>query len=262
MSEKNRVQVLQKAIAVLEDLSNRPEPVGLTEIANATKLSKTTAYRILATFVDSNILIKDPSGRYQIGPAVVKWSASYNKRSGLLEMSRDILEIMRDYSGETIHLFVFESGRAYYLEKLESPSPLLMRSKVGAELPLYSTAGGKAILSALPAGQVEIYLERTPLESRTANTITDPKELLNLLKIYKTRGYSEENQENEEGIRCVAAPIVDRNGFPLGAVSVSAPAYRFDDKQAALVGRKLAQETAKISLRINRRHLETTKEGW
>jgi len=111
MSEKNRVQVLQKAIAVLEDLSNRPEPVGLTEIANATKLSKTTAYRILATFVDSNILIKDPYGRYQIGPAVVKWSASYNKRSGLLEMSRDILEIMRDYSGETIHLFVFEQVR-------------------------------------------------------------------------------------------------------------------------------------------------------
>ena len=86
--------------------------------------------------------------------------------------------------------------------------------------------------------------------------------LLNILKLFKTRGLREVNQENVVGIRCVSAPIVERNGFPLGAVSVSAPAYRFDDKQAALVGRKLAQETAKISLRINRRHLETTKEGW
>ncbi|MDD2207584.1 MAG: IclR family transcriptional regulator [Aminobacterium sp.] len=262
MSEKNRVQVLQKAIAVLEDLSDRREPVGLTEVAKATELSKTTAYRILSTFVESNILMKDIHGRYQIGPAVVKWAATYNRRSGLLEMSRDVLEIMRDYSGETIHLFVFENGRAYYLEKLESPSPLVMRSKVGAELPLYSTAGGKAILSALPLERIESYLKKTVLIERTTNTITDPEELIQQLKIYKTRGYSEENQENEEGIRCVAVPIVDSNGFPLGAVSVSAPAYRFDDKKAVVLGRKLAQETAKISLRINRRHLETIKEGF
>lgn len=260
MSGKNRVQVLQKAITVLEDLSDRREPVGLTEVARATKLSKTTAYRILSTFVESNIILKDTHGRYQVGPAVVKWAATYNRRSGLLEMSRDVLKIMRDYSGETIHLFVFENGRAYYLEKLESPSPLVMRSKVGAELNLYSTGGGKAILSSLPFDYIKSYLEKTVLERRTTSTITDSDMLIQQLKIYKTRGYSEENQENEEGIRCVAAPIVDSNGFPLGAVSVSAPAYRFDDKKVVILGRKLAQETAKISLRINRRHLETVKE--
>ncbi|WP_024821520.1 IclR family transcriptional regulator [Aminobacterium mobile] len=261
MAQKDKVLVLQKAISILEDLSDRSEPAGLTEIAKATGLSKTTAYRILSTLQDSNVLLKNSRGRYQIGPAVVKWSAAYNRRSGLLEMSRNILEGMRDYSGETIHLFVFENGRAYYLEKLESPSPLVMRSQVGVELPLYSTAGGKAILFALPSNQLDDYLAKNVLERRTPNTITDPDRLKELLKQYKSLGYSEEIQENEEGIRCVAAPVVDGNGYPIGAVSVSAPAYRFDDKKASVVGRKLAQETAKISLRISRRHMEGNKEA-
>jgi DNA-binding IclR family transcriptional regulator len=127
---------------------------------------------------------------------------------------------LRDRTGETVHLGVLEAGQVVYVEKLESPGPLRMASMVGRIVPAHSTALGKAMLAYLPgAGGADRGEAR--LVRRTPNTITDPARLFQELAAIRARGYSIDNVENEEGIRCVGAAIFDHRGRVAGAVSVS-----------------------------------------
>jgi DNA-binding IclR family transcriptional regulator len=156
-------------------------------------------------------------------------------------------------SRETIHLFSFESNRIYYLDKVESPQIVVMRSRIGAWRDLYSTSGGRAVLGVLPENERRVYLDNTRLIAHTQHTRTDKEVLLRLLEEGNQRGYQEDNNENEIGLRCVGAPILNTSGYPLGAVSVSAPAYRMDDALAEKIGRVVRVTADKITASLSRK---------
>ena len=247
MREKQGVRVLDRALSVLNFMAEERRPVGITEIAEATGLSKATVHRILATLQLHGVVLKDRESKYQIGPAVLLWAESHRRASSLLEISRPHLESLWELSKETVHLFVYENGAAYYLEKLESPHPVGMRSRIGARLSLYSTSAGKAILAALPENELCRYLSEAALEPKTSHTKSNPEELRKELEMIRQRGYAEDNQENEEGIRCVGAAILDFRGYPVGAVSISAPAYRFSGAKSSRLGEKVREAALLIS---------------
>ena len=247
------IRVLDRAMSVLGFMAESRRQVGITEIADAVGLSKATVHRILSTLKDYSVVLKDDSGRYQMGPSVLFWADAYRHRAGLAEISRPWLRRLWEESHETVHLFIFEGGEAYYLDKLDSPHPVGMRSRIGAKRDLYSTSGGRAILAALPEAELEAFLEKTELLPRTANTVTDMEELKKLLAAGRERGFCEEVEENEEGIRCVGAAILDLRGFPVGAVSISAPAYRFSDTQSRALGAKIRDTALAISRELGYR---------
>lgn len=250
MKEKQGVRVLDRALSVLNFMADEKRPVGITEIAKATRLSKATVHRILATFQSHGVVLKNRETRYQIGPAVLLWAESHRRASSLLEISRPYLESLWEASKETVHLFIYDSGVAYYLEKIESPHPVGMRSRIGAHLSLYSTSAGKAILAALPEDELSKYLSDTPLEPKTSHTKSNPEELREELEMIRQRGYAEDNQENEDGIRCVGAAIFDFRGYPIGALSISAPAYRFSDAKSSLFGEKVKETAILVSKKL------------
>ena len=247
------IRVLDRAMSVLGFMAESRRQVGITEIADAVGLSKATVHRILSTLKDYSVVLKDDSGRYQMGPSVLFWADAYRHRAGLAEISRPLLRRLWEESHETVHLFIFEGGEAYYLDKLDSPHPVGMRSRIGAKRDLYSTSGGRAILAALSEAELDAYLDRTELLPRTENTVTDKEELKNLLAAGRERGFCEEVEENEEGIRCVGAAILDLRGCPVGAVSISAPAYRFSDSQSLALGAKIRETALAISRELGYR---------
>ncbi|HPF84534.1 MAG TPA: IclR family transcriptional regulator [Aminivibrio sp.] len=247
------IRVLDRAMSVLGYMAESRRQVGITEIADAVGLSKATVHRILSTLKEYSVVLKDDSGRYQMGPSVLFWADAYRQRAGLAEISRPLLRRLWEESHETVHLFIFEGGEAYYLDKLDSPHPVGMRSRIGAKRDLYSTSGGRAILAALPEAEVDAYLDRTELLPRTENTVTEKAELKKLLAAGRERGFCEEVEENEEGIRCVGAAILDLRGCPVGAVSISAPAYRFSDSQSLALGAKIRETALAISRELGYR---------
>ena len=247
------VRVLDRAVRILGFLAESRRRVGITEIADATDLSKATVHRILSTLRDYSIVIRDDGGLYQMGPSVLFWADAYQKKAGLCEIARPWLRALWEEALETVHLFIFEGGEAYYLDKLDSPHPVGMRSHIGARRDLYSTSAGRSILAALPRPDLDAFFEKTELLPRTPNTVTDRKELEKILAVGRERGFCEEVEENEVGIRCVGAAILDLRGYPVGAVSISAPAYRFSDSQSRALGEKLRDTVLAISRELGYR---------
>jgi len=114
-----------------------------------------------------------------------------------------------------------------YLDHIRSDHSMLqLFTKPGARVPLYCTGVGKMLLSRWPSSQVEAYLDRTPLTPHTPHTLVDRGKLLHELARIRTQGYSVDNQEMEEGVRCVAALVADHHGEPAGVVSISGAAMR------------------------------------
>lgn len=247
MSENTGIRVLERAISVLNCISGEDKTTGVTDIALATGLSKTTVHRILSTLLNNNLVIKQNSGTYSMGPSVLIWADSYRLRSGLIEISSSHIEELRENSGETVHLFSFENGQAYYIDKRESKHPVGMISRIGAPIEMYCTSAGRAILANLPEDELIPWIASLTLEKRTPLTVTRREMLLKILDKVREKGYAEENQENEEGIRCVGAAIRDHRGYPVGAISISAPAYRFTSSEVDVFGPKVFEKTEIIS---------------
>lgn len=246
------IEVIKKAVALLGYMSRDSGAVGVSELSRTLSMPKTTVHRILSTLCGDNVVTKTDKGFYKIGPTVLLWSGGYKFSSGIITIARPWLEKLRDESQETIHLSVFEHGVARYAERLDSPQTVVLRwSRLGMPLPLYCTAAGRAILAALPMEELDAYLSATTMEPRTTNTVTRPAELKKMLARFRIRGYAEEVEENEENIRCVGAAIVNSRGYPIGAISLTAPFFRFTDEDGAKMGALLAAAADEISQKIS-----------
>jgi DNA-binding IclR family transcriptional regulator len=126
-----------------------------------------------------------------------------------------------------------------------------MASRIGLRNPAHSSAVGKVLLSHLPEEELDNLIKEKGLPKRTENTITDPVQLKEHLKMVRTQGYAVDDEENERGIRCLAAPIYNEAGKAVAAISISAPAFRVTKKVIQETLKKEVMETAfKISQRL------------
>lgn len=247
MSENGGIRVLERALAVLDHMAKNTSRTGITDIADGTGLPKATVHRILQTLGSKKVVVQGEDGGYSIGPAVLFWSDSFRARSVLPHLAHPVIKKLWEATKETIHLTAYDGDAAYYVDKLESPHPVGMRSRIGAGLCLHTTAAGRSILAAMSKEDLEGYLDRATFEKRTEATISTREELLALLDDVRFRGYSWENQENEEGIRCIGAAILRGEGHPIGAISLSIPAYRLDEGDVPSLGEAVKEAAARIS---------------
>lgn len=234
--EPNGIRVLERTLDILGFMSEQRQPVRVSDIAEGTRLSPATVYRILSTLRERNVVLQNENSLYMIGPTPLFWAGAYHSRLALEQAFRLHVAELWEMSRETVHLFSFERDRVYYIDKLDCPQTVTMQSRIGAWRDLYSTGGGRAVLGSLPDAERTAYLDNTPLIPHTPHTRTDKRELLRLLEEGTAKGYQEEINENELGIRCVGAPIFNSSGYPMGSVSVAAPAYRVDDARAEEIG--------------------------
>lgn len=243
--EKN-LQLLDRAIAILDLLSEQKEPVGLNFVTENVGFSKPAAHRVLSSLLAAGVLLKENRG-YSMGPRVQRWAVAFDRQSAVLKLSRPCMKELWKTSQETVQLILFTRGHARYALKLDSPHTLRMSSREGDELCLYSTAAGKAILSVLDPHEVLDLVGTETMKPRTKNTITDFGRLWTELTKWRRLGYAAELEENELEVRCVAAPIREADGTPLGAVSIALPVFRWDDAKVEELGKSLAQAVVGLS---------------
>jgi DNA-binding IclR family transcriptional regulator len=150
-----------------------------------------------------------------------------------------------------------DRGEIVYIDKVEldhNPSGLRMASRVGLRNPAHSSAVGKVLLSHLNEEELNLLIKEKGLPKRTENTITDPIQLKEHLKFVRTQGYAIDDEENERGIRCIAAPIFNEASRAVAAVSISGPAFRVTKKVIQETLKKEVMETAyQISQRLGYR---------
>lgn len=220
---------IDKALTVLEALAEHRR---VTDIAAGTGLPKSTVHRILQSLVGWGFARADGSGGYLPGPRILTLAGKVMSRFDPAEHAGSALRDLRDRTGFTVHFAVRNGDEAVYVRKLEGLGPYQTASRVGMSMSLHSTAIGKAVLAQLRDEEVAAITSRTGLERRTPHTITDAAALLRDLAEVRRRGHAVDDEENEDGVRCVGAPVFDHTGTVLGGVSISGPAFEvaLDDR--------------------------------
>jgi IclR family transcriptional regulator, KDG regulon repressor len=225
-----------KALKVLDAVAQKGHPVSLTVISTELDLPKTSTFRYLRTLSAAGFLAYDAvADRYSVGPRFRTLANADNGIRHLRDRALPILEDMNRAFNETVNLGVLSGTEIVYIVILEPARGARMQARVGRRDPLHSTALGKAILSSLPEAERGRLISST-LPQRTFRTITHYEAVMRQLRAVEASGVAIDAGENEDGIMCVGTPIRHQSGYPLAAISLSAPERRVTgDKRARMI---------------------------
>jgi DNA-binding IclR family transcriptional regulator len=237
----SKVQSVQRAFLLLQQLAS--QEMGVTKLAEASALPKSTVARLLKTLEHEGAVEWDEEmARYRIGPSILSLAGSTDPALDLIARSRPHLVVLAQTTGEDAGLAVPDGRLAHYVARAETHSLVQVRDWTGERLPMHSVASGLAMLSFFPEAEREQYLAG-PIERFTDATMTDPDELRARMAEIRAAGYAWCQADYVEGLTAVAAPILDGEGRPVGALHVHGPTFRFPpegkrEEIAALVADK------------------------
>lgn len=240
--EKGGVQSLDRAFTLLELLCKNGGGMAIAQLSEITGLHKSTVHRLLGAMVDWGYVRRVGDGVYRAGMRVCELSDYIQENLDMVELARGPMEALSRRTGETVHLVERDGNEVVYIYKVESiHGAIRMVSRIGMRRPMYCTGMGKAILAAGQDDQALDYWNRVEHESWTPHTIVRQEAFLREIREVRRQGYALDNEENELGVRCVAAAIPVWHGGVNHALSISAPISRMTDERiAALVPELLA----------------------
>lgn len=220
------VNTVHKSIQILSLLA-RSGDMGVTEVSRALGLPKSSVHNILQTLAQQRLVERrGESNRFHLGIRLIELGNRAQLEVDLCRLARPFLRSLNERTDETVHLTVLDSDEVLYVDCVESRKRLRTYSVIGVRAPLYCTSVGKAILAFQPGAEIQRILDGYPMTAFTENTITDRDRLLEELRVIRRHGYSVDDMEHEEHIRCVGAPIFEPSGKVNASLSVSGPAER------------------------------------
>ncbi|MFL5766758.1 MAG: IclR family transcriptional regulator [Actinomycetota bacterium] len=228
------IESVDRALRLLQELGRHGSGVMLEELADATRLPKSSVHRTLAALRNRGFAFQQEDGRYVAGSELLRVAFDFYDRVDVRVMLQPLLARLRDELNETVHLGVLEGGDVVYLDKLESRHPLRLTSTIGGRNPAHCTAVGKALLAwTYPSeSELRIWIESfRPLARRTPSSITDPAALSREMGRIRADGFARDMEESEVGVRCIAAPVFVGTSRPRAAVSISAPRDRMSSSR-------------------------------
>ncbi len=228
-------QSFSRSISLLQHICDRATPPDLQDLLAECDFTRPTLYRLLGGLEAEGLLHQSHDRRYKAGARLISLARHALAQSDIRDIARKPLQTLRDQTGETIHLAVPSGDGLVYIDKIESRETVRMASTIGTFVPLHSSGVGKAYLSALPEDEFETRLNTLNLAPVTRFTTTDPETLTRQINESRKTGYIFDSQENEEGIACFGAAIVDQNNIPQAAISVTVPLFRLHDDKAQYV---------------------------
>ncbi|HZJ83294.1 MAG TPA: IclR family transcriptional regulator [Clostridia bacterium] len=216
------VQSIDRAFEILETLALEKNGLGVTEIGNKVGLHKSTVHRILTSMGYKGYIEQDPdTGMYRLGLKFVELSSLYLNSVELKTEAQPYLRNLSAQTTQSVHLATLVDGEAVYIDKVESYNNIRMYSAIGKRVSVHCTAVGKALLSGKSLTQIKALLEGRELMALSPNTITNLDTLLEEILVVGQRGWAEDDEEHEVGIRCIAAPIFDYRNRIIAAISTS-----------------------------------------
>jgi DNA-binding IclR family transcriptional regulator len=246
-----RVQVLERAIGIIEALWKEGPELSQVELCSRVGLHKSTMHRILNVLEDHRFVEKGKSsGKYRLGTRLFEIGSRAGVHLDLRDQARPYLERLVYESGETAHLCMLDDGEVLYLEKVEASRTVRVPSNVGRRYPAHCGAAGKILLAYLEAEEVDEIIKRRGLKAFTHNTITTPAQLKSELEVVSARGYAVDNEEFEEGLQCIGAPVRDRAGKVIASISVAGPASRLSDGKIPSIARAVVDAALELSAEL------------
>lgn len=238
-------QTLMRGLDILEAVSE--EGLALAELSERIGLAKSTTYRLATALADRGYLAYTPRAGYRLGAKLLQLGAMAQAQIDLIQVSRDYLERLSSSTGDTVHMGVLVDDQALYLDKVPGRRRITISSRVGDRQPLSSTGLGKALmLDHSPA----YWAERFDADQQSGSHPIDPALWRERMAGYAEAGRAFDLEENEDQIRCVAAPIRDVAGKIVGAISVSSAAQYMDDQRMVDLATEVVDTAKAISTEL------------
>jgi len=221
-----RVQAIDRALAIIDALAVEGE-LAPSEISLRVSLHKSTIHRLLAVLERSEYVDRNPlSGQYSLGLRLVELGTRASARLDLCELARPILDRLMQQTGETAHIGILSHGTVVSIADSETYKTLRTPSTVGRRTPAHCSSQGKALLAEFSSLQLRAFVRSYPLKRFTRVTICRIGDLESELAKVRRNGYAIDEQEYEEGLKCIGAPVRDRTGWTVAALSIAGPSIR------------------------------------
>ncbi len=241
-----KVKSLQKALDVLNCFALK-QPLGVTEISERLGLYKSNVHNILMTFVAMGYLVQNPeTGKFSLGTQIMILSRSFQENSNITRIALPRMREIANQVQELVYLAIPREEDMLYLEAIspEGQKPAL-KFVTGECSKMYATSVGKAVLAAMSAEERKKHIPEI-LSPFTECTITDHKKLEEEIQRTAKRGYAVDNMEIMYGIKCVGVAILNHEGKPEGALSISAPSLRMSEENIEKYARLLQQQVQNL----------------
>jgi DNA-binding IclR family transcriptional regulator len=233
---------------MLEAISERSGGMTNAELSRKLVIPKSSASYILRVLEQRGYLRRDrASGKYRLGLRVVGLSRGVLGGLDIRELALPVLRQLVERGHLTAHLAILDGGKAVYIEKAEAPGFIKMDTWVGRRMEVHTTSVGKALLAYLPKSEAEAFVKGLELTRRTPKTITTMPQLLRELAHIRTRGFAVDDEENNLGVRCVAAPVFDALGDVVASVGVSGTTSQVDRSSMSRISDLVKDAARRIS---------------
>jgi DNA-binding IclR family transcriptional regulator len=238
---------LDRAVSVLETLSESDVPLSLAEICQRMSLHKSTAHRSLMVLERSALIERTLENRFRLGLRLYELGNRAVEQIDLRTRVHPFFRRLAMKVGETVHLSVLQKTSVVYLDKVEPNRRVCMSSKTGTSNPVYCTSMGKAMLAFQSDETIEQIIAKIRFVRYTRKTLCSREALLKALERVRRRGYAIDDEEIELGVRCIGAPIFDDNHRAIAAVSVSGPSSRITAQSVPGIAEHLLRCCREIS---------------
>ncbi len=256
-----RVQVLDRTIAVLQSVADSETDLAAAEIARQLRLHKSTVHRLLVVLEHYRLIQKGPDGAYGLGTRLIELGECAIARLKLSEYAQPFLRDLAAQTGEGAHVTILSGLEMLSIAHVEGRWSLQSLTRTGQRTQVHCTAAGKAVLAFLSAEACDDLIARLPLERNTRHTIVKPSAMKVELMRVRSAGLAVDDEEFEEGLRCVSAPIFDHRGHVVASISMAAPVFRLTKARLPQVARLVMAAARGLSEELGFQHPESRREA-
>lgn len=246
-AEAQSVQSLDRALRILAIVAEG-SGLSLSEIANASGVPAPTAYRMLTTLENHGMVEFDTTSQlWSIGVETYRMGAAFLRSRKLVDRARIVMQELMEKTGETANLGLAEDNCVVFVSQVETHQAIRAFFRPGTRSPFHASGIGKAVLAYLDEDRVAAIVRRAGLEVYTPKTLATLPALAEDLAQARRRGWAVDDEERNEGMRCVAAAIFNEFGEPVGGVSVSGPTVRVTPERLGQIGPLVREAAAEVT---------------
>lgn len=246
----SQAPALQRGLAVLEFLAGREEGATLSEISAALGLSPASCFRLTGVLEDSGyVLREDASRRFRLSRKLLLLGQPQHEGRSLVESCLPAMREVLALTGETVQLCCLAEHECVMIEQLPSTHPFKYIVDLGSRPPIHCCAPGKAMLAHLDEAALNATLDTVTFTAHTPRTLASREAFVESFAKIRERGFAVDQGEHFEGIHCVAAPLLDRHGHPVAAITIAGPSSRIQARRFTELGRIMKQAAAQAALR-------------
>ena len=242
-----RIQVLDRALRVLDVMSGSASAMGPSELSRALRFHKSTIHRVLKVLQDHHLVRRNSRGQYNLGFRLFELGSRSIERFPLPQRAEPYLNQLMLDTGETAELCVLQNTQLISVANAEAP---WISRNVGHKVDLHATAAGKAFLACLPLTAQDALIGQLPLITHTKDTALCIRALKAELASIRRQGFSVNDQEVEEGVRGVAAPIFDGKGRVIASIGIVGPIFRITSTRVPEIARMVRAMATQLSAEL------------